>query len=167
MQQNFTFKSITYFFIILPLGISLIYASIQFLVSVYILYPVEYERITTVFSTFLLSLVLLIFSLIKKDNIFIQDLSKYGIILYASCLFSFIPKFWKFNFGKLHYCKRNFDISYVENVYEISTILTCLTMLIFFKINHRLNLKFTSFHIIIFICAMTVQFFITKSFRMI
>ncbi len=161
-------KYFGYYFLLLPFILGALYISIEFLVVYYIFKDSNYDTLFTIVSCLLLSFITLGLALgFKEKSKFIKDFSEYTIILYASCLLSFVIHVWRFNFGTIRRCRLNFDISEVENIYFLTILFTTIINVILFYIIKYNKLKFKTLHLILFVLVMIAQFFFTRHFRMI
>jgi hypothetical protein len=168
MLEKSKIKYFSYYFLLLPFVLGALYISIQFLVVYCIFKDSNYDTLFTIASCLLLSLITLGLTLyFKERSQFVKDFSEYVIILYISCLLSFIIHLWRFNFGTIRRCPYNFDISETENLYNLTIIFTTIINVIFFYIIKYNRLKFKKLHVILFVLAMIAQFFFTRHFRMI
>lgn len=168
MLEKSKVKYFSYYFLLLPFVLGVLYISIQFLVVYCIFKDSDYDILFTITSCLLLSLITLGLTLcFKERSQFVKDFSEYVIILYVSCLLSFIIHFWRFNFGTIRRCAYNFDISEVKNIYNLTICFTTIINVIFFYIIRYNRLKFKRLYVILFILAMIAQFFFTRHFRMI
>jgi hypothetical protein len=160
-------KYFSYNFLLLPLCIGLLYGSIQVIVQGFLLNGSAYRDMSLVLSCLIFSIFMLCTVLPLRGNEFVIDVYKYAIILYLSCLISAVIYFLRFNLGITNYCPFNYDILHLKNVYVLTFVCTTITNMIFFFIIQRVKLSFSLLHLVIFICAMIVQFYFTRGFRMI
>lgn len=157
-------KYFSYYFVLLPILLGILYGVIEIFVQGFLLKD-SYSGYPTVVCCFILSVVILILNFFFKQTDLLKDISKYSMVLFASCVVSVIFFMFRFNLGFTNYCARSFDILVVRNVYAFTFVLTTITNFIFFYLIKKLNLNFTILHIAIFVCAMIVQFVFTHGFR--
>lgn len=167
MLEKSKIRYFSHYFLLLPSVVGAVYVLIQLAVDL-ILSDSNYWNLFTLISCCCLSFATLIFvTVFNKKSDFVKGVSSYVIILYVSCLISFILNFIRYNFGLSKHCAFNYDISFLLNVYIFAIILTTISNVIFFYVIVRLNLTFKWLYLLILLAAMIVQYFVTHSFRMI
>lgn len=167
MLKPLKVRCINYKMILAPLIILGLYILFEFLSLNLIFGDSSYKKMHLLFAVFFLSMAMLFLGkLFGGKFTFVTNLIYCSVVLYLSFIIVAVFYYFKLNFGGINYCKNDFDIKVVANMYTLTILVTFIISVIYFYLINYLKIKFklTEF-LIFFIIFMVFQFFATKGFR--